>query len=78
VTVAAGEQVGQLGQRGKQIDHAKSRDRPPHEVVGDHRTEGRQDLDEVVAVPERRPRDQNEQQSRFEQERDEQEASEQS
>ena len=71
------EHVGQFAKRGQEVDDAEPRHGAAHEVVGQKLAERGPCLDEVVAVPERRPRDQDQQQSRFEQERDEQQTSEQ-
>jgi hypothetical protein len=74
---AIAKQVGELAERGEDIDQAKPRNGSADEVVRQHGPDDRQRLDKVVAVPERRPRNQDQQESRFEQEGDKQQTSEQ-
>jgi hypothetical protein len=76
-TGAPAEGIGELREGREQIHDTEARHGAPHVVVGQERADGRQRLDEVVSLPERRPRDENQQQSCFEQERDEQQTSEQ-
>jgi hypothetical protein len=76
--VAATEGVCELGQRREHVHETQSRHRPANEIVRQDIAHGRQRFDEVIAVPECRPRNQDQQEACFEQEGDEQQASEQS
>lgn len=74
---AAAEHVGELAERREQVDDPEAGHRATDEIVREQRAEDRQRLDEVIAVPERRPGNQDQQQPGFEQQRDEQQTSEQ-
>jgi hypothetical protein len=74
---ASAERIRELRHRGEQVDHAKSGDRAANVVVREQVADGRKRLHKVIAVPEGRPRDEDQQQSRFEQQGDEQQTSEQ-
>ena len=74
---SSAEHVGQLPQRGEQVHDTQTGDGAANEVIRDDRADGRDRFHEVVAIPERRPRNEDQQESRFEQEGDEQQASEQ-
>ena len=76
-SVATAEGVRELREGGEQIDNAKTGDRAADVVVGQDVADRRKRLDKVVAVPEGRPWDEDQQQSRFQQEGDEQQTSEQ-
>ena len=71
------EHVGELADGCQHVDQAKARDGAAHEVVREERPEERQGFAEVVAIPERRPGNQDEQQSGFEEQGDEKKTSEQ-
>ena len=75
--VPVSEGIGQLAHRSNQVDDTESGHRAADVVVGEKLANRRQRLDEIVAIPERRPRDQDQQQSGFEQQCDEQQTSEQ-
>ena len=65
-----GERVCQLAQRGQHVHNPEAGHGTAHEVVGEHGAERGQGFNKVIAVPERGPRNQDQQQPRFEQERD--------
>lgn len=68
---APAKQIGELGQRCPHIDKTKTRDGAARVVVLQPFPEERRCLEEVVAFPESRPGNQNQQQARFEQQSDE-------
>lgn len=74
---AAAKDVCQFAQCREQIDQTESRDRPAHEVVGEQGSNRGDGFDEVVAVPESRPGDENQQETCFEKQGDEQQTSKQ-
>ena len=74
---APAEDVGKLAERGEKVDDAETGHRAANEVVRQQDPEGRHRLDKIIAIPERRPGDQDEQQPGFEQQGDEQQTSEQ-
>ena len=67
----AAEHVRQFAERGDQIEHSQPGHGAAHEVVGEEGFQKRDQLDEVIPVPERGPGNQDEQQPRLEQECDE-------
>lgn len=66
------KEVNELAERGEHVHHAESRDSASHKRICEKGLQPRNRGGKVVALPERRPRDQNEQQTRFEQQGDEQ------
>jgi hypothetical protein len=74
---AAAEQVGQLAQRGEQVDDAEARNSTAHEVVGQQGAQGRDGFDEVVPIPEGGPRNEDQQQPCLDEQGDDQQTSEQ-
>ena len=71
------EHVCQLSQCGPDIDEPEAGDRTAHVVAGQQGFERRRPFREIVPLPERRPRDQYQQQACFEQQGDEEEPPEQ-
>jgi hypothetical protein len=66
----AAEDIGEFGEAGEDVDRAQSRHGAAHEVVGEQLPQSRDGLGEVIPVPERGPRNQNEQEACFEQQGD--------
>jgi hypothetical protein len=64
------EDVGKFRQAGEDVERAQTRNRAPDEVVGQQVAKARNRLDKVVAVPEGRPWNQDEQKSCFEKQSD--------
>jgi hypothetical protein len=77
IGLAAAEEISQLGQCRPYVDEAQAANRTARIVAGQQAAECRPCLNEVVAIPERRPRDQHQEQPRFEQKGDEEEPPEQ-
>lgn len=65
------EEIGKLGQRRPDIDETETGDGTARVVVLQPSPEDRRRLEKVVAFPEGRPRNQDQQQARFEQQGDE-------
>ena len=74
VRSARAHEIDELAERGQHIDQAKSRDRAAHERICQTGVQCRNGGGEVVALPERGPRDQDEQQTRFEEQGDKEQA----
>ena len=70
--------VRQLSQGGPDVDETQAGDRAARVVAGQHGIQCRRPFHEVIAFPERRPWNQDEQQACFEQQGDEKEPPEQS
>lgn len=71
------EHIGQLAKSGEEIDDAQTGYRTADEVIRDDGPDCGERLHEVVAIPERRPGNQDQQEARFKQESDKQQTSEQ-
>ena len=65
-----GEDERQIGEAGNQVDDAETGDGAAHEVVGEKRLQPGPQLGEVIALPERRPGKDDEEQADLEKERD--------
>ena len=74
---AGAKHVHELAERGQHIHHAESRDRASHKGICEHALQSGNHVSEVIALPERRPRDQDEQQTRFKEQGDKQQTSKQ-
>ena len=74
---ARAEQVRQFTHGGEQVEESEPRHGAAHKVVREERSQCGYSFAEVVAVPESRPRNQDEQQAGFEQQRDKKKTSEQ-
>ena len=67
--LARREDQRQIHKTGDKVDPTEAGNRTAHEVVGQQRPEGRPPDREIVVIPEGRPRQHEEQQTDFEEER---------
>ena len=74
---AGSKQIGQFTKRRPDIDQPESGDGAARVVAGEQRRECPGPFDEVVSLPKGRPGNQHQEQTRFEEERDEKQPSEQ-
>jgi hypothetical protein len=70
VTPATGENYSQIGESAEEIHEAQTGHGAPNEVTGNDRPQRRPRAAKVVAVPERRPRKDDEQEPDLQKERD--------
>jgi hypothetical protein len=70
VTPAARENHGEIGEAAKEIDESEAGHGASNEVAGNERPQRRPDAAEVVAVPERRPWKDDQQEPDLQKERD--------
>ena len=71
------EEISQFNQGRANVYQSKAADGAAHVIAGQHRLQRRRPFDEVVPLPESRPRDQHQEETGFEQEGDEDQAPEQ-
>ena len=76
--LSSSKQVRKLAKGRPDVQQAKAGDGAARVITPQQRAENRRELGEIIAIPERRPRDQHQEQPRFEEQRDEQQPSEQS
>jgi hypothetical protein len=77
VPIVRREHRRKLGEPGEQVQHAEPADRAADEVVRQQRLERRQRMREVVLLPERGPRQDDQEQPDFDEERDVEQAAQQ-